>query len=47
VSAAIQREKEIKGWMRARKIALIETENPTWEDLSEQWYPHLVTSRVL
>ncbi len=41
VSAAIQREKEIKGWTRARKIAVIEGGNPTWEDLSEQWYPQL------
>jgi putative endonuclease len=41
VSAAIQREKEIKGWTRAKKIALIEVKNPTWEDLSEQWYPQL------
>jgi putative endonuclease len=46
VGAAIQREKEIKGWIRAKKIALIETENPTWEDLSEQRYPHLATQRV-
>ena len=43
VSFAIQREKEIKGWTRARKIVLIELANPTWEDLSEQWYPQLVT----
>ena len=43
VSAAIQREKEIKGWTRARKIALIEVGNPTWEDLSEPWFPHLET----
>jgi putative endonuclease len=41
VSVAIQREKEIKGWTRARKISLIDAENPTWEDLSEPWYPHL------
>ena len=42
VSAAIQREKEIKGWIRARKIALIELANPTWEDLSEPWFLKLV-----
>ena len=41
VSAAIQREKEIKGWTRVRKIALIEFANPTWGDLSEPWFPHL------
>jgi len=41
VSAAIQREKEIKGWTRAKKIALVEPANQTWEDLSEPWFPHL------
>ena len=33
--AAIAREKEIKGWTRARKIALVESMNPKWRDLSE------------
>jgi len=37
-SNAIAREKQLKGWVRAKKIALIEKENPTWEDLSAQWY---------
>lgn len=32
--AAIAREKEIKGWKRARKIELIESANPQWKDLS-------------
>jgi putative endonuclease len=36
VSAAIEREKQIKGWTRAKKIALIESVNPTWVDLSEE-----------
>jgi len=35
---AIAREKQLKGWIRAKKIALIEKENPTWDDLSEGWY---------
>ena len=35
---AIRREKEIKSWRRAKKIALIESENPTWRDLSYGWY---------
>ena len=30
---AIAREKQLKGWRRDRKIALIESENPRWEDL--------------
>ena len=35
---AIAREKQIKGWLRAKKIALIEVNNPNWEDLNSQWY---------
>ena len=38
IQAAIQREKQIKGWLRKKKIALIEATNPKWEDLSEGWY---------
>ena len=38
VRAAIAREKQIKGWLRSKKIALIESMNPKWEDLSEGWY---------
>ena len=38
VSAAIEREKQIKGWLRRKKIALIESMNPEWDDLSETWY---------
>jgi putative endonuclease len=38
VRDAIQREKEIKGLNRVKKIALIEMTNPTWEDLSAGWY---------
>ena len=37
VDRAIARETEIKGWRRAKKIALIERENPTWEDLAVDW----------
>ena len=33
VREAIAREKQIKGWKRVRKITLIESANPTWEDL--------------
>jgi putative endonuclease len=35
---AISREKQLKGWTSAKKIALIEKENSTWEDLSDGWY---------
>ena len=34
VSAAIEREKQIKSWRREKKVALIETPNPGWDDLS-------------
>ena len=37
VDNAIAREKEIKGWNRSRRAALIESANPTWEDLSLEW----------
>ena len=35
VRSAIEREKQIKGWRRSKKIALIESVNPQWRDLSE------------
>ena len=38
VHAALRREKQIKGWLRAKKLALIESMNPEWKDLSEGWY---------
>lgn len=34
---AIAREKQIKGWLRAKKIALIESTNPHWNDLAQNW----------
>src|ERR1700676_530241 len=36
IGDAIAREKEIKGWVRRKKIALIESENPKWSDLGVQ-----------
>ena len=35
--SAIVREKQIKGWLRKKKIALIESMNPEWTDLAEGW----------
>jgi putative endonuclease len=35
--SAIKREKQLKGWTRAKKVALIERNNPTWIDLSKNW----------
>ena len=38
VHAAIAREKQLKSWRRSKKIALIESSNPQWKDLSLEWY---------
>ena len=38
IYAALEREKEIKGWRRSKKIKLVESLNPIWEDLAEEWY---------
>ena len=37
-SLRFSREKTIKGWVRAKKLALIESVNPTWKDLSAIFY---------
>jgi putative endonuclease len=37
VRLAITREKQIKAWTRAKRIALIESKNPHWKDMSEEW----------
>jgi putative endonuclease len=37
VRAAIAREKEIKGWRREKKDALVHATNPEWRDLSLEW----------
>jgi putative endonuclease len=38
VQAALTREKEIKGWRRAKKSQLIASVNPKWLDLSSKWH---------
>ena len=38
VRAAIAREKQIKGWLRVKKLRLVERINPEWKDLSADWY---------
>src|SRR4051812_48319875 len=38
VTEAIACEKQIKGWTRLKKVALIESDNPHWEDLSRDWH---------
>jgi len=37
VNNAIAREKQIKAWTCAKRLALIKTTNPTWQDLAEDW----------
>ena len=37
VRNAIEREKQIKAWTRAKRVALIESTNPKWDDLSGEW----------
>lgn len=39
VLAAIAREKQIKGWLRRKKVELIEAMNPLWIDLGEMLFP--------
>ena len=40
------REHQLKGWTRKKKIALIEAENPEWEDLSDRILPLSATAPV-
>ncbi len=35
---AIMREKQIKGWLRVKKEALVQSINPRWDDLSKEWF---------
>ena len=36
--SAIKREKQIKAWRREKKVSLIDSINPQWKDLSQDWY---------
>ena len=38
IRLAITREKQIKGWLRSKKVALIVEKNPEWKDLAADWY---------
>jgi putative endonuclease len=44
VHAAIFTAKQIKGWQRGKKLALIESVNPVWNDLSISWFEGAETS---
>jgi putative endonuclease len=37
IGNAIAREKQRKAWTRAKRLALIKSTNPTWQDLAEGW----------
>jgi putative endonuclease len=45
VLKAISREKQLKGWRRSKKIALIESVNPRWQDLAEKWGAEMAFAR--
>jgi len=36
--SAIRREKQLKKWGREKKVALVDSQNPDWKDLSDGWY---------
>ena len=38
VLSAITRERQIKAWRRSKRVVLIESLNPYWKDLAEEWY---------
>lgn len=42
VRNAINREKQLKGWRREKKVTLMERGNPRWQDLSENWGKRMV-----
>ena len=46
INDAIQREKELKGWLRAKKTELIRQKNPLWRDLAADWNQPLMDSSL-
>jgi putative endonuclease len=46
IREAIAREKQLKGWRRSKKLSLINSSNPEWNDLSDAWFDKL-SSRAL
>ena len=47
IGDAIARDKELKGWLRSKKVALIQSQNPKWLDLAADWFeaPKPATAR--
>ena len=39
IRLAIAREKQIKAWTRKKRVVVIESKNPSWADLSANWFP--------
>ena len=37
-ASAVSRERQIKKWRREKKVMLIDSMNPEWNDLSQDWY---------
>jgi putative endonuclease len=46
VTNAIAREKELKGWLRRKKVNLVQKDNPLWQDLSEGWFDDQMDSSL-
>ena len=46
VKSAFEREKQLKGWTRARKLELIKAINPKMQDLSEEWFESMSDARA-
>jgi putative endonuclease len=38
IHVALEREKQIKGWLRSKKVTLVNSTNPEWSDLSKGWF---------
>ena len=38
INEALTREKQIKAWRRSKRVALVESTNPQWRDLSDGWF---------
>jgi putative endonuclease len=46
VHKALAREKQLKGWTRAKKVALIVRRNPHWLDFASEWYPWMASDKA-
>ena len=46
IRAAIAREKQIKGWVRTKKVALIQAANPNWDDLAKDRFTLTTSTRA-